>query len=515
MKAILKMRLQNWDNNLRVPSLKIVLSILLLLPSFIVVGNTFTKPSVSGFITINVHYKEARPNDTLTLIIDEVLHNGSGIESDNLGSYKAVEHNGKFRFLVPVQQPCGYFDIITDRTFTKGIGGAQIMSLINPCFWEIGDNVAINISHKETPVETYSTCSFSGKGAHKYEVEQLTDSIVKATVVTVAKPVFDTAFRYFDFYPGKCKKALDILEQNKTKLSDLSYQVLKANILYRNSRGRFPVIWKYYDEFIKSAPPNVKEKFRSKLNKTLLINDPYHISEIGLLNSRGFIQYTYYKFKTLSLINNDEDNEQLVFNLMKQKLSGAMRDKEFIFLFLNYPHSSAITDLYSEAREIIHDDISLKIFNDLERSAPGKHFFNFSLPDTSGKIVDFSEFKGRTVLIDFWYNGCGACAAFYQNTLKEIEHAFDQDKKVVFISINSDKTKGRWLQGISTGIYTSSDAINLYTNELGWNHPLIVSNNIQGFPFVFLVDKNGFIRYSNSDNLYNYQGLAKAIKSIE
>lgn len=486
--------------------------ILLLVPGLLSAANDLTiKPSVQGYIHVNIQFKGAKPGDTLTLAIDDRLH-VSPLQSI-FGSYIAVAHDGRFIFNIPVKHNCGYFDILKTRTFTKNGGGGDKMIVMESYFWEMGDNITVQLANKESYTGIYSQCSFSGKGTAKYVLKDLTDSILNNSK-SMPNPTFDSVFNYFDFWRFKCQKALDVLEENRSKLTDLSYQVLKANILFSTSKGRFSLVLDYYNQFIKNAPEEIKLNFRKKCNEQFEKNNTYNIPAIALLNS-NYIYYSYFKYRALSIINSGKVNESLVFDLVKQRTQGKIRDKIIIFLLLNSSKTSDARELYDEAKQIIHDEISKRILNSLLKMAPGKPFFNFSLVNLKGKTVKFADFKNKTVLIDFWFYGCGGCAKFYQNTLRHTEEVFEGDNSVVFLSVNCDLSKIRWVGGIKEGIYTSGDAVNLNTDGFGTNHPLNKALDMSFCPFVVLINKDGTIKYLNSENLYDVESLNAAIKSIE
>jgi thiol-disulfide isomerase/thioredoxin len=78
----------------------------------------------------------------------------------------------------------------------------------------------------------------------------------------------------------------------------------------------------------------------------------------------------------------------------------------------------------------------------------GKSSYDFSLPDTSGKMVSMKDFKGKVIFIDVWATWCGPCRGQIPS-LKEIEEEY-KDKDIVFMGISLDKIKDKqkWIKFI-------------------------------------------------------------------
>jgi thiol-disulfide isomerase/thioredoxin len=79
----------------------------------------------------------------------------------------------------------------------------------------------------------------------------------------------------------------------------------------------------------------------------------------------------------------------------------------------------------------------------------GKSSYDFSLPDTTGKIVSMKDFKGKVVLVDVWATWCGPCRAQFPY-LREIEHEYANNKDLVFVGVSLDKVevKEKWMDMI-------------------------------------------------------------------
>jgi cytochrome oxidase Cu insertion factor (SCO1/SenC/PrrC family) len=122
--------------------------------------------------------------------------------------------------------------------------------------------------------------------------------------------------------------------------------------------------------------------------------------------------------------------------------------------------------------------------------------YNFSLPDVNGNYISLKDLKGKAVLIDFWFTGCTACISFHKVLEKNIV-PFYKDADVVFVTIGLDTEKEKWLKSVKTGFYTNDYSINLFTEGLGFAHPLATYYNIQGCPTLLLIDPKGNISSAN------------------
>jgi thiol-disulfide isomerase/thioredoxin len=160
-------------------------------------------------------------------------------------------------------------------------------------------------------------------------------------------------------------------------------------------------------------------------------------------------------------------------------------------LLYNYRNSPEdISDCINDAASLIRVPVLKGVLESLQMAGlKDTEVYKFALLDTSGKKVLLSEFKGKIVLLDFWFTGCSACTQL-SGKLREIESKIDL-KSTVLISINVDRDKSKWIRSVRGGRYTSPHGINLNTGVLGSKHPLITHYLITAYPTLLIFNKEG------------------------
>lgn len=179
---------------------------------------------------------------------------------------------------------------------------------------------------------------------------------------------------------------------------------------------------------------------------------------------------------------------------LKKYYIGELRDKVVTYFILKLANSAIppylINDALLTARtRYCLSEIKLFAGSNLQ----GKPAYIFSLPDRNDKLVKLSDFIGKVVFIDFWFTGCFACADYFKTHVSKVKEKFKLNPNVVFISISIDASKSKWIEGVSMGIYTTIDNINLYTEGKGADHLVVKRYNISSYPSPILIDKEGKI----------------------
>ncbi|HEU5167415.1 MAG TPA: TlpA disulfide reductase family protein [Chitinophagaceae bacterium] len=116
----------------------------------------------------------------------------------------------------------------------------------------------------------------------------------------------------------------------------------------------------------------------------------------------------------------------------------------------------------------------------------GKSSYDFSLPDTSDRMVSMKDFKGKVIFIDVWATWCGPCRGQFPY-LKQIEEEYHDNKNIVFIGISTDKLKDKqkWLKTIQKENLGGVQLLDDFGKAFGRKY------QIMSIPRFLLIDKQG------------------------
>ncbi len=139
--------------------------------------------------------------------------------------------------------------------------------------------------------------------------------------------------------------------------------------------------------------------------------------------------------------------------------------------------------LNTEASNNLKEKLKNEIIN---KPAP-----QFTLNDIDGKTVNLSDYKGKTVIVDFWATWCRPCRQSFPIMKKAIEK-FSKQNNVKFLFVNTwervdDKTKNA-----ADFIAKNKYPFHVLIDE---NNEVVDKYGVEGIPTKFIIDKNGNIRF--------------------
>lgn len=116
----------------------------------------------------------------------------------------------------------------------------------------------------------------------------------------------------------------------------------------------------------------------------------------------------------------------------------------------NLPSLDKLEEWYGMlSKEMKHSEEGMKFYHYIQgvkNSAIGKTVHSFTLPDPQDKPLNFSRFKGKYVMLDFWASWCVPC----RKSFPKMRKIYNQYKSKGFeiYSISIDESKPAWLKAV-------------------------------------------------------------------
>lgn len=144
-------------------------------------------------------------------------------------------------------------------------------------------------------------------------------------------------------------------------------------------------------------------------------------------------------------------------------------------------------------RELLGDEeqvvaaTTLGLLDD-NKVAVGQKAPDFALRDLDGKVVQLSDFHGKTVVLNFWASWCPPCRAEMPDLLEIYEQRLSEDNFVVL--------------AVDKRTEDTDDAVRDFVEEFGLTFPVVFDDTdeiferyeVRGLPSTFFIDRDGVIR---------------------
>lgn len=202
--------------------------------------------------------------------------------------------------------------------------------------------------------------------------------------------------------------------------------------------------------------------------------------------------YTYAKL-LVHAHRNAEAYDKLEAVVKTGKATPAI-DSMFRELFLEQKGDrEAYTAYMTENKKVIletmRETLRTKI---IDKPAPG-----FTLKDVDGKEVALSQYKGKTVVLDFWATWCGPCKKSFPTMQKAI-NKYQKDPDVKFLFIHTwerDKNATQEARDfIAKNHYDFEVLMDLKDPDTQQNN-VVKRYGVSGIPTKFVIDPKGNIRF--------------------
>ncbi len=451
---------------------------ILILVSFLIIGYSHAQ---NRSVLISGKMNSLNDGDIVNINVSEYGYPLSMFDNE----FSCTLNNHCFHLSLPVTNHPLLIDVSFKQRIPKSADANKLNRLLLT-------NYIIEKCDKIKLIEQNGKYTFSGKGARKFKLSQQLNIISsKYSGGFAYDNPKDVLIRYKKQDSSFLEK-IALIERNKKYISPDAFNLLKADCLgdlFARSNG----LTNMSDSERRIAISSLS-KYKSQIPERYLALSEFNKKDILIYSSN----YTYWglpeKYNLDSCYKmNRPFSKSSYYHYLMSSYKGGLRER----LLMNY----IIPQLDSSGSVLPYVDSTLNIlkiacFKNLlyelkSHRQPGAKAFNFSLPDTSGKTYRFSDYKGKIILIDFWFTGCGSCATA-KPFVEKVEKKF-QGKQVVFFTVNNDRDKSTWVKSVKSGRYTSDYGINLFTEGKAFNHPISKYYNIDGGPYFILIGKNGLL----------------------
>lgn len=407
---------------------------------------------------------------------------------------KAAVRDGSFDIQISGIEHPGYFSLV----LPDHVGGGPENALLDGYLISPGDSINLLIG-KDSIV-------FSGKGAAKYQARYVSDKIVKSMQLPgnlrIWKP--ENQKERMDWYDSISAVKMVVLNRYRSQMTVEAFSILEAEIVGNREYNK-------YESYL-SVSRRVKEGSIAASNLYRLYQEKLKSQPVKPFSndiahySKGYTDFIIVKEELESRYGKTQDEGESFrlaegYEMLKDGYSGKLRDllvtKYLVNQYSQSSDQSGQDSCFSDALSFVSEGYlrnMLKKIHDHQRK--GAVAYDFSLPDTAGNMVGLNDFKGKMVLLDFWFTGCRACT-HYAKTLGKAHEAFKGNSDMVFMTISIDKDWERWRKSVAGGVYTAPGSINLFTDGKGSSHPIIKHYDIYGYPHPLLIDKEGKIYRSS------------------
>lgn len=379
----------------------------------------------------------------------------------------------------------------------KGLNNDNMVWLLEP-----GDNVTISY--------VGDNVIFSGEGKDKlelqYNIRKTKDGIQKtASGNNYNVQSLADYLNYSKALDEQLRVVVPMIDDARAKLSDSAYNIIKLQFIRDVEDER-------YEKFVGLRAIKEKEglsnfDLSAIFDSTLNCKDaiwmrsmPYPlVVNIGFVKNKVLRNF-YFNAADEHLINKSkrkllyyEEGINIYRGIALEAFKARLVSRDIIQdVGFDDVSEMLLSRYYAETKDSVYKTYVKAIEVSARKLVNGMLAPDFELTKEDGTIVHLRDLRGKIVLLDLWFTGCVGCQQIAP-ILDSVQHRFQSDTNVVFLSVSIDRNKTKWLKSVKSEKYSSSLAVNVFTGGLADKHDIVSKYMVTSYPSLFLIDARGKI----------------------
>ncbi|SEN07783.1 Thiol-disulfide isomerase or thioredoxin [bacterium A37T11] len=412
-----------------------------------------------------------------------------------------LNKNGSFSLRLTAQDvdafSYGYISLSCKDSY-RHISGEYVryyMSELSPM--EAGDSVHLNVNKT-------GQLFFTGKGAEKYNCMAEIYRYKIQTNEQMERKLFDKN-DYHQIYQLESIKMdeeitgkIRILESYKTSIKPEIFQAMYYDAIATTLMPTFHPM-SFHSDFV-NAKYTIKEDsilLEQYLKKDYILEKSDHAKAQSAYFADLLFKLERLKFEVKARIKDPvkeyyepgKINFKTLYQRLSSNYSGELRDKLITMAFLSLPKMELESRAFvARAEQDVKSPYYKKIIQNYAQQL--NKAYPFALPDDQGVVHKLADYKGKLLIMDFWFTGCVWCGVLH-SAMHPILERYKHNPNVVFFTVNVDKDENEWRKSLLDQAYSSPDYINLFTAGQGIKHPFPTEYGYNGFPQLLIIGKDG------------------------
>lgn len=342
-----------------------------------------------------------------------------------------------------------------------------------------------------------------------------------------------------DAYEG-LKKAAALHQQDPVKLTNFYLDFARAHptsplalhalqeasggqysLSLRDSSGEVERLFHTLPSAVRESPLGRKFAMRLEIGKLFKQLEPFN-------ESSGSLTTRYYELRNAEKMDSAD-----IIEAQLDKISKEVNATVFLPYVKNNPHSPAayyaldqVVKSYAQPDEgftriapyfaLLPESVQMsvdgrKMYKSISlanQTTEGNIAPDFTQPDSTGKAVALSSFRGQYILLDFWASWCAPCRAENPHVVAAWNKYHEKGFQVVSVSLDSENARSKWLKAI----YDDGMPWVHLSDLKGWKNEAAQMYGVKAIPSNFLIDPNGKIIAKNLRGEALAAKLAEVIK---